>query len=171
MSRSPDLAGPPLPGRRQRSAAARKAFGVDHDCLGPDAARHAALHVLRVHAEGMKREHHRSRRSAVGAGRHAHDEQTLDRSHLDRDRPRWFHRAVTGSRGASVGREHPAAQCQQDRQSSQHPEILRQRNCKSGMGRPAKRRRHGFAINRAHWADRLTRALSVAIPVLAYICR
>ncbi len=43
--------------------------------------------------------------------------------------------------------------------------------CKSGRGRPAKSRRQGIAINRAHRADRLTRALSVAIPVFAYIWR
>ena len=41
----------------------------------------------------------------------------------------------------------------------------------SGIGRPANSRRHGMAINRAHRADRLTRALSVAMPVFAYICR
>ena len=33
------------------------------------------------------------------------------------------------------------------------------------------RRRHGLAIRRAHRFARLTRALSVAIPVFAYICR
>ena len=38
-------------------------------------------------------------------------------------------------------------------------------------GRPAKSLRQGMAIRRAHWAERLTRALSVAIPVFAYICR
>jgi hypothetical protein len=32
-------------------------------------------------------------------------------------------------------------------------------------------RRHGLAIQRAHCADRPTRALSVAMPVFAYICR
>src|SRR5262245_56427608 len=41
----------------------------------------------------------------------------------------------------------------------------------SGISGPANSRRHGAAITRAHRADRLTRALSVAIPVLAYICR
>ena len=40
----------------------------------------------------------------------------------------------------------------------------------SGMGRAAKRRRHGRANQRAHCTDRETRALSVAMPVLAYIC-
>lgn len=39
------------------------------------------------------------------------------------------------------------------------------------MGGAEKSRRHGFAIQRAHRADRATRALSVAMPVLAYICR
>ena len=39
------------------------------------------------------------------------------------------------------------------------------------MGAAEKRRRHGAAITRAQRADRLTRALSVAIPVFAYICR
>src|SRR5436853_7721490 len=42
---------------------------------------------------------------------------------------------------------------------------------RSGMGRPTNSRRVGFAIHRAHWADRPTRALSVAMPVLAYIWR
>ena len=32
-------------------------------------------------------------------------------------------------------------------------------------------RRHGLAISRAHRLARLTRALSVAMPVFAYICR
>jgi hypothetical protein len=41
----------------------------------------------------------------------------------------------------------------------------------SGIGCPAKSRRHGIAISRAHRAERLTRALSVAIPVFAYIWR
>ena len=41
----------------------------------------------------------------------------------------------------------------------------------SGIGRPAKSRRHGIAISRAQRAERLTRALSVAIPVFAYIWR
>jgi hypothetical protein len=39
------------------------------------------------------------------------------------------------------------------------------------MGRPAKSGRHARAIQRAHRDERLTRALSVAMPVLAYICR
>ena len=43
--------------------------------------------------------------------------------------------------------------------------------CSSGMGVPAKRRRHPLAMSRAHCAARATRALSVAIPVFAYICR
>ena len=34
-----------------------------------------------------------------------------------------------------------------------------------------KSRRQGFAIQRAQCAERPTRALSVAMPVLAYICR
>ena len=40
-----------------------------------------------------------------------------------------------------------------------------------GNGRAANRRRHGLAMSRAHWLARLTRALSVAMPVFAYICR
>jgi hypothetical protein len=43
--------------------------------------------------------------------------------------------------------------------------------CRSGIGRPANRRRHGTAIHRARRAERLTRALSVAMPVFAYIWR
>jgi len=43
--------------------------------------------------------------------------------------------------------------------------------CRSGIGRPAKSERHGTAMARAHRAERFTRALSVAIPVFAYICR
>jgi hypothetical protein len=39
------------------------------------------------------------------------------------------------------------------------------------MGGAAKRRRHGDAIMRAQRAERFTRALSVAMPVFAYICR
>jgi hypothetical protein len=39
----------------------------------------------------------------------------------------------------------------------------------SGSGRATKKRRHGRAIRRAHRFARLTRALSVAIPVFAYI--
>ena len=46
-----------------------------------------------------------------------------------------------------------------------------QRSWSSGMGRPAKSGRQALAIQRAHRAERLTRALSVAIPVFAYICR
>ena len=38
-----------------------------------------------------------------------------------------------------------------------------------GMGDPANSRRQGFKIQRAHFVDRSTRALSVAIPVFAYI--
>ena len=41
----------------------------------------------------------------------------------------------------------------------------------SGIGFAENSRRHGFAIQRAQLAERPTRALSVAIPVLAYICR
>ena len=41
----------------------------------------------------------------------------------------------------------------------------------SGIGRAVKNRRHGLAIQRAQWAERPTRALSVAMPVFAYICR
>ena len=40
-----------------------------------------------------------------------------------------------------------------------------------GIGAAAKSRRHGPAIQRATRADRVRRAESVAIPVLAYICR
>src|SRR5690606_6738566 len=40
-----------------------------------------------------------------------------------------------------------------------------------GSGRATNRRRHGLAISRAQRFARLTRALSVAMPVLAYICR
>lgn len=43
--------------------------------------------------------------------------------------------------------------------------------CRSGSGRPANSRRHGMAISLAHCADRFTRALSVAMPVFAYIWR
>src|SRR6185295_10693287 len=43
--------------------------------------------------------------------------------------------------------------------------------CKSGIGLPWKSLRQGTASQRAHWFARLRRALSVAIPVLAYICR
>ena len=42
---------------------------------------------------------------------------------------------------------------------------------RSGMGAAAKSRCTGFAISRAHWVDRDTRALSVDRPVLAYIWR
>src|SRR5688500_17830973 len=42
---------------------------------------------------------------------------------------------------------------------------------RSGIGGAWNNRRQGLAIQRAHMAERLTRALSVAIPVLAYICR
>ena len=42
---------------------------------------------------------------------------------------------------------------------------------RSGRGRATNRYRHGLAIRRAHRFARLTRALSVAIPVFAYICR
>ena len=60
--------------------------------------------------------------------------------------------------------------------ASLSPEVYRyqvsdQFNRSSGMGRPAKSRLQGLAIRRAHWAERLTRALSVAIPVFAYIWR
>jgi hypothetical protein len=40
-----------------------------------------------------------------------------------------------------------------------------------GNERATNKRRHGFAIKRAQRFARLTRALSVAIPVFAYICR
>jgi serine/threonine protein kinase len=42
---------------------------------------------------------------------------------------------------------------------------------RSGMGGAANSRWQGFASQRAQRADRATRALSVAIPVSAYICR
>ena len=38
-----------------------------------------------------------------------------------------------------------------------------------GMGDPVNSLRQGFAIQRAHRVDRSTRALSVAMPVFAYI--
>jgi hypothetical protein len=41
----------------------------------------------------------------------------------------------------------------------------------SGIGLAANSRRHGLAIQRAQFADRPTRAQSVAMPVFAYICR
>src|SRR4051812_2344559 len=41
----------------------------------------------------------------------------------------------------------------------------------SGRGRAANRTRHGSAIQRAQRTERFTRALSVAMPVLAYIWR
>ena len=41
----------------------------------------------------------------------------------------------------------------------------------SGIGRAVKRRRHGFASRRAQRVERDWRALSVEMPVLAYICR
>ena len=41
----------------------------------------------------------------------------------------------------------------------------------SGMGRAANNMRQGFAIQRAQRTERLTRALSIAMPVFAYICR
>ena len=40
-----------------------------------------------------------------------------------------------------------------------------------GNGRAINRRRHGRAMSRAHRLARFTRALSVAMPVFAYICR
>ena len=41
----------------------------------------------------------------------------------------------------------------------------------SGMGRAENNMRQGFAIQRAHRTERVKRALSIAIPVLAYIWR
>src|SRR6185369_7816412 len=41
----------------------------------------------------------------------------------------------------------------------------------AGNGRATKSRRHGRAMSRAHRLARFTRALSVAMPVFAYICR
>ena len=41
----------------------------------------------------------------------------------------------------------------------------------AGIGEAVKRWRLGLAMSRAHRFARLTRALSVAMPVLAYICR
>ena len=41
----------------------------------------------------------------------------------------------------------------------------------AGSGRATNSRRHGRAIRRAHRLARFTRALSVAIPVFAYIWR
>ena len=38
-----------------------------------------------------------------------------------------------------------------------------------GMGDPLNSPWQGFAIQRAHWVDRSTRALSVTMPVFAYI--
>jgi hypothetical protein len=43
--------------------------------------------------------------------------------------------------------------------------------CRSGIGRAVNSRRHGLAIMRAQRLARLTRALSVAMPVFAYIWR
>jgi hypothetical protein len=43
--------------------------------------------------------------------------------------------------------------------------------CSSGIGLAWKRRKQGFASHRTRRADRATRALSVAMPVLAYIWR
>jgi hypothetical protein len=42
---------------------------------------------------------------------------------------------------------------------------------RSGIGAPLNKRRQGFAIHLAQLEARLCRALSVAMPVLAYICR
>src|SRR5215475_12173882 len=44
-------------------------------------------------------------------------------------------------------------------------------NARSGIGFPRNSRRHAWPIHRAHRAERCTRALSVAMPVFAYICR
>src|SRR5437016_11504110 len=44
-------------------------------------------------------------------------------------------------------------------------------NCNSGIGFPMNRLRQGRASHRAHRVALLLRALSVAMPVLAYICR
>ncbi len=43
--------------------------------------------------------------------------------------------------------------------------------CNSGMGAAWNNRRQGLASHRVHVAARFTRALSVEMPVLAYICR
>ena len=43
--------------------------------------------------------------------------------------------------------------------------------CRSGIGLAMKTRRIAVAMRRAHFAERWTRALSVAMPVFAYICR
>ena len=42
---------------------------------------------------------------------------------------------------------------------------------RSGMGLPAKSRCVGLLIQRAHRTERARRALSVEMPVFAYICR
>ena len=49
--------------------------------------------------------------------------------------------------------------------------ILRGGTCRPGIGAPWNSLRQGTASQRAHWLARLRRALSVAMPVLAYICR
>ena len=42
---------------------------------------------------------------------------------------------------------------------------------RSGIGLAENRRRHGFASHRAQRLELFLRALSVEMPVLAYICR
>ena len=46
-----------------------------------------------------------------------------------------------------------------------HPDL------EFSMGRATNNIRHGFANQRAQRTERVTRALSIAIPVFAYICR
>jgi hypothetical protein len=55
--------------------------------------------------------------------------------------------------------------------SSPRPKAYGAGISNSGNGRPANSRRQGFASHRAQRAERPILALSVAMPVLAYICR
>lgn len=77
----------------------------------------------------------------------------------------WMHSAIAAA-NRQLGLPAPARQPAPRTQN-----LFYAGTCKSGIGGAENRRRQGAAMIRAQRAERLTRALSVAMPVLAYIWR
>src|SRR5437867_3632951 len=85
-------------------------------------------------------------------------------------------RAIVGRRALGVAGDlstagRPAARTREANYATCTDPDIRLGTSRSGMGGAANRRTNGLAIHRAQCAERLMRALSVAIPVFAYIWR
>ena len=163
--------GPPWPSGCMRPWAPRKTLFRGCKAYGPLAR--VPTH-RRLRYRGRRKAHYRRGWGwpLTGRGSHPLDDTQgfMTYSSIPLDRPAWPHHAptprLTRATIPSPATAKPSTAVADTAKLGRAPGT-----CNSGIALVRNNRRHGIARSRAHEVARFRRALSVAIPVLAYICR